>query len=153
MKNKDFRAIESCAHTYASRNGSYSSLSDACIEDGIFKFWIEIPLALGTVGGLTALHPLAKKSMELLGMPSASELMMITATVGLAQNFGAVKALTTSGIQQGHMKMHLSNIMMSLQASEEELQKAKEFFKDKAISFNAAREFLTNLRNRAFSIS
>ena len=149
----DFRAIESCAHTYASRNGSYSSLSDACIEDGIFKFWIEIPLALGTVGGLTALHPLAKKSMELLGMPSASELMMITATVGLAQNFGAVKALTTSGIQQGHMKMHLSNIMMSLQASEEELQKAKEFFKDKAISFNAAREFLTNLRNRTFSIS
>lgn len=72
-----------------SRNGSYSSLSDACIEDGIFKFWIEIPLALGTVGGLTALHPLAKKSMELLGMPSASELMMITATVGLAQNFGS----------------------------------------------------------------
>lgn len=147
----DFRAVESCAHTYASRSGSYSSLTDANIENGIFKFWIEIPLALGTVGGLTALHPLAKKSMELLGTPNASELMMITATVGLAQNFGAVKALTTSGIQQGHMKMHLSNIMMSLQATEEELSKAKEYFKDKVISFNAAREFLVSIRNRAYS--
>lgn len=147
----DFRAVESCAHAYASKSGSYSSLSDASIEDGIFKFWIEVPLALGTVGGLTALHPLAKKSMELLGMPNAPELMKITASVGLAQNFGAVKALTTSGIQQGHMKMHLSNIMMSLQASEEELNKAKEYFKDKVISFNAAREFLTSIRNRAFN--
>lgn len=145
----DFRAVESCIHTYACRNGSYASLSDASVEDGIFKFWMTIPLALGTVGGLTALHPLAKKSLELLGKPSAAELMKITATVGLAQNFAAVKSLTTTGIQQGHMKMHLSNIMMSLQATEDELAKAKEYFNGKVISFGAAREYLNSLRKNA----
>jgi len=145
----DFRAVESCIHTYACRNGYYASLSDASVEDGIFKFWMTIPLALGTVGGLTALHPLAKKSLELLGKPSAAELMKITATVGLAQNFAAVKSLTTTGIQQGHMKMHLSNIMMSLQATEDELAKAKEYFNGKVISFGAAREYLNSLRKNA----
>ncbi len=145
----DFRAIESCVHTYASKNGSYASLSDASLSDGIFKFWMTLPLALGTVGGLTALHPLAKKSLELLGKPSAQELMKITAVVGLAQNFAAVKSLTTTGIQQGHMKMHLSNILMSLQATEEELETAKEYFDGKVISFSAARDYLTNIRKKA----
>lgn len=144
----DFRAVEACIHTYACRNGSYASLSDAAIEDGVFKFWIDVPLALGTVGGLTSLHPLAKKSLELLGKPNAAELMMITAAVGLAQNFAAVKSLVTTGIQQGHMKMHLSNIMMSLHATEEELAKAKEYFKDKVVSFTAAREFLDAIRGK-----
>ena len=84
-------------------------------------------------------------------MPSASELMQITASVGLAQNFAAVKSLVTTGIQQGHMKMHLSNIMMSLQATDAEIDLAKEFFKDKVISFTAAREFLAATRNQALS--
>lgn len=145
----DFRAIESCVHTYACKDGSYASLSDASIVNGVFKFWMTLPLALGTVGGLTALHPLAKKSLELLGKPSAQELMQITAVVGLAQNFAAVKSLTTTGIQQGHMKMHLSNIMMSLQATEEELARAKEYFNGKVISFGAARDYLNNLRKKA----
>lgn len=147
----DFRAVESCIHTYAAKDGQYRSLSEAKIEDGIFTFSLKVPLALGTVGGLTALHPLAKKSLELLGMPSASELMQITASVGLAQNFAAVKSLVTTGIQQGHMKMHLSNIMMSLQATDAEIDLAKEFFKDKVISFTAAREFLAATRNQALS--
>jgi len=147
----DFRAIEACVHTYACKSGTYSSLSDASIENGIFKFWMTLPLALGTVGGLTALHPLAKKSLELLGKPSAEELMKITAVVGLAQNFAAVKSLTTTGIQQGHMKMHLSNILMSLQATEEELENAKEYFNGKVISFGAARDYLNNLRKKAVS--
>jgi len=147
----DFRAVESCVHTYASRLGSYASLSEAKIEGDTFHFWLDIPLALGTVGGLTSLHPLAKKSLELLGKPSASELMMIVASVGLAQNFAAVKSLVTTGIQQGHMKMHLSNIMMSLHATEEELVKAREYFKDKVVSFTAAREFLAAIRKKAIS--
>ena len=113
----DFRAIEACGHTYAGRDGQYRSLSSCTVQDGIFHFELEIPLALGTVGGLTSLHPLAKRSLEILGNPSAPELMCISAAVGLAQNFGAVRSLITTGIQQGHMKMHLTNILNHLNAN------------------------------------
>ena len=109
----DFRAVEAGIHAYASRNGSYSSLSHAKIEDGIFSFWLEIPLALGTVGGLTSLHPMVKLSSEMLEKPSAKELMEVVAVAGLAQNFAALRSLTTTGIQEGHMKMHLNNISIS----------------------------------------
>ena len=138
----DFRAIEACVHAYASRDGQYSSLSHAEIKDGVFRFWIDVPLAMGTVGGLTRLHPLAGLSMDILGRPSASELMMITAAVGLAQNFGAVASLVTSGIQRGHMKMHLNNILLSLGANDEQMSAAKEFFKDRTVSHSAVAEFL-----------
>ncbi len=77
-------------------------------------------MALGTVGGLTSLHPLAKHSIEMLGNPSAKELMMITATMGLANNFSAIKSLVTKGIQTGHMKMHLMNILNHFKATEKE---------------------------------
>lgn len=116
----DFRAVEAGAHAYASKSGQYKSLSHCSIDDGVFKFWIEIPLALGTVGGLTALHPLSKLSLNLLQNPSAKELMQIVAVAGLAQNFAALKALTTTGIQKGHMKMHLNNILNQLEASKSE---------------------------------
>jgi hydroxymethylglutaryl-CoA reductase len=142
----DFRAIEACGHAYASRTGEYRSLSFAEIENGIFRFWLEIPLALGTVGGLTTLHPLAKRSLEMLGNPSAAELMQIIATVGLAQNFAAVKSLVTTGIQKGHMKMHLMNILNHLEASEKEVKEAILYFKDRLVSFTAVREFLNLLR-------
>ena len=91
----DFRAVEACGHAYASRNGRYTSLSEVSIQDGIFRFSLTVPMALGVVGGLTSLHPLVKRGMELLGNPSANELMMIAATMGLANNFGALKSLTT----------------------------------------------------------
>ncbi|HHC78257.1 MAG TPA: hydroxymethylglutaryl-CoA reductase, degradative [Flavobacteriia bacterium] len=142
----DFRAVEAGAHAYASRNGHYQSLTDCSIDNGIFKFWIEIPLALGTVGGLTALHPLAKLSLELLQKPSAKELMQIVAVAGLAQNFAALKALTTTGIQHGHMKMHLQNMLNQLGASPQEKEKLTRHFKDKKISYNAATEALEKLR-------
>lgn len=138
----DFRAVEACAHAYAAREGRYSSLSHAYIKDGVFCFWMDIPLALGTVGGLTRLHPLASLSMDIMGHPSASELMMITAAVGLAQNFGAVSSLVTSGIQRGHMKMHLNNILLSLGANDDQIAAAKEFFKDRTVSHSAVAEFL-----------
>ena len=127
----DFRAIEAAAHTYASRSGQYRSLSHCSIEGDNFRFWLDIPMALGTVGGLTTLHPMVKFAYELLGNPGARELMMIIAASGLAQNFGALKALTTTGIQQGHMKMHLLNVLNNLGATDKEKDFFKIYFKDK----------------------
>jgi hydroxymethylglutaryl-CoA reductase len=145
----DFRAIEACGHTYAARSGQYRSLSTCTIKDGILKFELKIPLAVGTVGGLTALHPLAKRSLEMLGNPTASELMMIIATVGLAQNFGAVRSLVTTGIQHGHMKMHLTNILHQLGATEEEASAAQCYFKDQTVSFSAVRTYLKETQGAA----
>ena len=142
----DFRAVEAAGHTFASRNGHYESLSTATIENGIFHFELEVPMALGTVGGLTSLHPLAKKTLELLGNPTAPELMTIAATMGLANNFSAVRSLTTKGIQAGHMKMHLNNILNQLKATEEEKKKAREYFKDKTVSYAGVEQFLDTLR-------
>ena len=113
----------------------------------MFRFTLDVPLALGTVGGLTSLHPLAKKSLELLGNPSAKELMMIAATMGLANNYAAVKSLTTKGIQQGHMKMHLANILNQLGATEEEKTQATEYFNDKTVSYSEVESFLRKIRS------
>jgi len=150
----DFRAVESCAHTYACRDGKYRSLSKAKVENGMFQFWLELPIAIGTVGGLTSLHPLAKRSLELLGNPSAKGLMEIIAAVGLAQNFGAIRSLITVGIQAGHMKMHLTNILAQFQANEVEEKEAKSFFAERVVSVSAVREFLENLRrSSSFNIN
>ncbi len=143
----DFRAIEACGHTYASRSGQYRSLSNCTVQNGVFRLELEIPLALGTVGGLTALHPLAKRSLEILGNPSATELMCIVAVVGLAQNFGAVRSLITTGIQHGHMKMHLTNILNHLGSSPEEAAAAQYFFQNQPVSFSAVRSFLAENRS------
>jgi hydroxymethylglutaryl-CoA reductase len=142
----DFRAVEAGVHAYASRNGQYSSLSHAKIENGIFTFWLEIPLALGTVGGLTSLHPLVKLCLEILQKPSAKELMEIVAVAGLAQNFAALRSLTTTGIQEGHMKMHLNNIINQFEANEEERLLIKTHFKKTAVSHSAVVEFIEILR-------
>jgi hydroxymethylglutaryl-CoA reductase len=142
----DFRAVEAGIHAYASKSGRYSSLSHVTIENDIFTFWMEIPLALGTVGGLTSLHPLVKFSMELLGKPSAEELMQIVAAAGLAQNFAALRSLTTTGIQQGHMKMHLMNILNQHQATKEEKQQVLAFFKDTTISHSLVVDYLEQIR-------
>lgn len=142
----DFRAIEAGAHAYASRNGEYSSLSHAKIEKDIFTFWMEVPLAIGTVGGLTNLHPLVKFSLEMLGKPNAQELMEIIAVAGLAQNFAAVRSLTTTGIQQGHMKMHIKNILNQNAATKEEKLIVLDYFKNTTISHSLVVDYLENLR-------
>jgi hydroxymethylglutaryl-CoA reductase len=142
----DFRAVEAAAHAYASRDGKYRSLSNASIENGIFTFWLEIPLALGTVGGLTSLHPLVKLNLSILEKPSARELMQIVAAVGLAQNFAALRSLTTKGIQEGHMKMHLNNILNQYHATAEERIKVMEYFKDNTISHASVAGFLEEIR-------
>ncbi|WP_435134337.1 hydroxymethylglutaryl-CoA reductase, degradative [Formosa sp. A9] len=142
----DFRAIEAGVHAYAAKNGTYSSLSHAKIENDTFYFWMEIPLALGTVGGLTNLHPLVKLALEMLNNPSAQELMQIVAVAGLAQNFAALRSLTTTGIQQGHMKMHLMNILNQFEANTEEKTILTQQFKTQTVSHNAVLEALEKLR-------
>ncbi len=142
----DFRAVEAGAHAYASKDGQYKSLTHCEIKDGIFKFWIEIPLALGTVGGLTALHPMAKLSLNMMQKPSARELMEIMATAGLAQNFAALRALTTKGIQHGHMKMHLQNILNQLEASDKEKEVITAYFENKTVSHSAVINKFNELR-------
>lgn len=142
----DFRAIEACGHAFASRNGSYSGLTDVQIRDGKFRFSIEIALAVGVVGGVTAVHPMAKLAMKILDQPSAKELMMYLAVAGLASNFGAVKALVSIGIQRGHMKMHLSNIMNQLNIPEEKRGEIQEYFQDKTVSFSAVEEYWETIK-------
>jgi hydroxymethylglutaryl-CoA reductase len=142
----DFRAVEAGVHAYATREGKYSSLTHCTIDDGVFKFWLEIPLALGTVGGLTSLHPLVKFSLQMLKNPTAKELMQIVAVAGLAQNFAAVKSLTTTGIQQGHMKMHLMNILNQFEATSEEKTNLIEHFKTNTVTHSAVVKAIENLR-------
>jgi hydroxymethylglutaryl-CoA reductase len=142
----DFRAVEAGIHAYASRNGKYSSLSHAKIENEIFTFWLEIPLALGTVGGLTSLHPLVKLSLEMLEKPSAKELMQFVAVAGLAQNFAALRSLTTTGIQEGHMKMHLNNIINQFEANDEERILVLKHFKKNTVSHSAVVTYIESIR-------
>jgi hydroxymethylglutaryl-CoA reductase len=142
----DFRATEACAHAFAAKDGRYTSLTHAAIEGDEFHFWIELPLSLGTVGGITNLHPMVRFAHELLGYPSAGELMEITAVAGLAQNFSAVRSLITSGIQKGHMKMHLLNILNQLEATDQEKELVVAHFKDKVVSHSAAVEAFLQVR-------
>lgn len=145
----DFRAVEAGIHAYAAKNGTYTSLTHAEVENGIFKFSIEIPVALGTVGGLTSLHPLVKLALEILGRPSAKELMQIVTVAGLAQNFAAVRSLVTTGIQEGHMKMHLLNILNQLGATDTEKKKLIEHFKKHSATHNAVVDVFEKLRNES----
>lgn len=139
----DFRAIEACGHAYAARDGQYRSLSHCSLDNDVFRFWLDIPLALGTIGGLTKAHPLAASSLEILGKPSAEQLMRITAATGLAQNFAAVRSLVTTGIQAGHMRMHLQNILTQLGADQSVRQAATDYFSDKTVSVAGVRAWLS----------
>ncbi len=142
----DFRAIEACVHAYAARKGTYQSLSHAEIVDNQLVFTLEVPLALGTVGGLTSLHPMVKFSHALLGSPGANELMEIVAAAGLAQNFSAIRSLVTTGIQKGHMKMHLLNILNQLGATEKEKEALIHYFKDQVPGHRTVVEAFESLR-------
>ncbi|QCX54305.1 hydroxymethylglutaryl-CoA reductase, degradative [Elizabethkingia sp. JS20170427COW] len=145
----DFRATEACAHTYAAKDGKYSSLTHCSTDNGIFRFWIDLPISVGVVGGLTNLHPLVKFSLALLGKPSASELMGIIAVSGLAQNFAALRSLVTTGIQKGHMKMHLFNILNQMKATEAEKEYFVQYFKDKTVSHHEVINELNRLRTQS----
>ena len=142
----DFRAVEAAVHAFASSDGNYKGLSQCSIIDNKFKISLKIPISVGTVGGITDLHPMVKLSHKILGNPSSSDLMKIICSVGLAQNFSAVKSLVTLGIQKGHMKMHLINLLMKNNASKIQIENAKEYFKNKKINNQSVIEFL-NLKD------
>ena len=142
----DFRSVEAGIHAYASKNGNYTSLTNAKIENDNFIFSIEIPLAIGTIGGLTGLHPLVNFGLSLLQKPSAKKLMQIIAVAGLAQNFAALRSLVTTGIQKGHMKMHLANILNNLAVTQSETEKALAYFKDHTITHSSVANFIKKLR-------
>jgi hydroxymethylglutaryl-CoA reductase len=101
---------------------------------------------MGSVGGLTTLHPLAKRSLELLGNPGGEDLMRIASVAGLANNFGAIKSLITQGIQKGHMKMHLFNILNQLETNAAEKEKSVEHFTERKVSYKAVSAFIEKLR-------
>ena len=143
----DFRSVEAGIHAYASKDGNYTSLTDAKIENGNFIFSIEIPLAIGTIGGLTALHPLVNFGLSLLQKPSAKKLMQIIAVAGLAQNFAALRSLVTTGIQKGHMKMHLANILNNLNVTQLETVKTVDYFKEHTVTHSSVANFIKKLRN------
>lgn len=142
----DYRAAAAAGHAWASRSGEYSSLSYAEIQSGDFVHGMEIPLSLGAVGGLTQIHPVAKWSFDLLGQPGAEELMMIAAAAGLANNYAAIRSLVTVGIQKGHMKMHLENILSFLGAIESEKVQVRKEFESRKISQRAVADYLVKLR-------
>jgi hydroxymethylglutaryl-CoA reductase len=145
----DFRAVEACGHAFASMSGRYTSLTEVKIDGSRFVFTLRLPLALGVVGGLTNLHPLVKLTNKLLGNPSAKTLMGIAAAAGLANNFGAVKSLVTTGIQRGHMKMHLFNIMKQLGVEKHEHAQIIEYFKENVVSVSEVRKCMEMIRENA----
>jgi hydroxymethylglutaryl-CoA reductase len=144
----DFRAIEAGAHSYAARNGKYEPLTRYYKdEEGNLVGEIELPLALGLVGGATRTHPIAKIAVKILGVKSTKDFAEVVASVGLAQNFAALRALATEGIQKGHMKLHARNIAVIAGASHEEAQLvAKRLVEEKDITVARAKEILEEMK-------
>ena len=144
----DFRAIEAGAHAYASRNGQYTSLSSYSKDkDGNLVGELELPMAIGIVGGAGNIHPKARLCKKILGIKTAKELGEIVASLGLAQNFAAVFALSTVGIQKGHMSLHAKNIAVMAGAKGDQIDKvAEQIVKEKKIKLDRAKEILEELK-------
>ena len=140
----DWRAIEAGAHAYASRNGRYTALTDWHVDGSGDLFGeITLPMAVGMVGGATKVHPTAKVAMKILGVKSAPELAEVMAAVGLAQNLAAIKALSTVGIQKGHMALHARQVAMAAGANNSQIQQiADQLVAEKNINVNRAKELL-----------
>jgi len=119
----DWRAVEAGAHAYAARDGRYKSLSTwTTTEDGSLKGRLTLPLAIGIVGGSTRVHPGARTNLKLMGVQCVSDLGEIIATVGLAQNLAALRALATEGIQKGHMRLHARQVALAAGANTEQVE-------------------------------
>ncbi len=141
---QDYRAIESAAHAYASISGKYRSLTKwTKSKEGNLIGEIEIPLAVGIVGGIISVHPFVKTSLKILNVKTAKELSMIMACVGLAQNFSAIRALASEGIQKGHMKLHAKNIAITAGAKGKDIDRlADKLIKEGNVSVNRALELI-----------
>ena len=144
---QDSRAIEAAVHAFASRNGKYGSLTKwSKDQNGNLVGKIEIPLSVGIVGGIINIHPMAKICTKILGVSSAKELACVIASVGLAQNFSAMRALATEGIQNGHMKLHAKNIASAAGAKLEQMDKiVQKMVEENNISLNRAKELLDQI--------
>jgi hydroxymethylglutaryl-CoA reductase len=146
----DWRAIEAGAHAYAARSGRYTSLSawgkDA---DGNLTGTLEMPMAVGIVGGATRVHPGAQAALKLMGVKSAGELAEIIVSVGLAQNLGALRALATEGIQRGHMSLHARQVAVAAGAQGDEIERlAQQLVKEKTVRIDRAEEKLKEMRQQ-----
>lgn len=146
----DWRAIEAGAHAYAARSGSYKPLTTfEKTPDGDLAGTIELPMAVGLVGGATKVHPTARASVKLLGVKTAQELGEIIAAVGLAQNLAALRALATVGIQKGHMSLHAKNIVSSVGCPPELLEEAVRIIvAEKKIRMDRAKEVVEELKRK-----
>jgi len=144
----DFRAIEAGAHAYAARDGQYTSLSHYYKDkNGNLVGELELPMAVGIIGGAGNIHPKAKLCKKILGIKTAKELAEIVVSLGLAQNFAAVFALSTVGIQKGHMSLHAKNIAVMAGAQDDEIEKvAEQMIKEGNIKLNRAEEILKEIR-------
>ncbi|WED42403.1 hydroxymethylglutaryl-CoA reductase, degradative [Legionella cardiaca] len=147
----DWRAVEAGIHAYATRSGSYQAITRWRYQDGLLTGELTAPIIVGTVGGVTALHPTAKLCLRMMGIQSANHLSRVLAAVGLVQNLGAIKALCTEGIIQGHMKLHIDNLLLVAGATDHEMPVLKERLQswltiNKRVSLNNACELLTEIR-------
>jgi len=144
---QDTRAIEAAAHAYAARSGKYTSLTEwKKDKNGNLIGKIELPISVGIIGGIINVHPLVRICTKILGVKSAQELASVMATTGLAQNFSALRALASEGIQSGHMKLHARNIAAAAGAKPEQIDKiVKKMVGESNISLNRAKELLSQL--------
>jgi hydroxymethylglutaryl-CoA reductase len=146
----DTRAVEAGAHAYAARDGRYGSLTRYEVnQDGDLVGSIELPLAVGLIGGATKIHPTAQACLKILGVTTAERLARVIAAVGLAQNFSALKALATVGIQSGHMALHAQNVAIMAGAAGEEVDAvARALVERKAVRIDVAQEILETIRRK-----
>ncbi|HER54392.1 MAG TPA: 3-hydroxy-3-methylglutaryl-CoA reductase, partial [Candidatus Bathyarchaeota archaeon] len=146
----DHRAIEAGAHAYAVKNGHYGTISFwEKNKDGDLVGSIELPMAVGLIGGATKVHPTAKVAVKILGVKSANELGEVMAAVGLAQNLGALRALAHEGIQRGHMSLHARNVAVTAGASGPEIETVVErMVKERKVRMDRAKELLEELRKK-----
>ena len=147
----DWRAVEAGIHAYASRNGQYTSLTTWKLEGRDLVGFLEIPIAVGIIGGVTNIHPTSRLSLKILGVKSSQELSRVLTAVGLVQNLGALEALVTRGIVIGHMKLHASNLAMQVGAKQPEINKVKQelnklLVKNKKVSASDAMSILQQMR-------
>jgi hydroxymethylglutaryl-CoA reductase len=154
----DWRAVEAGIHAYASRDGQYRSITDWRMQGSTLVGTLEAPIVVGTVGGVTKLHPTARICLQMLRVESASHLSRIIAAVGLVQNLGALKALTTVGIIEGHMKLHIKNLALGAGALEPEVPHVQKRLEEilmltKRVSLHNAIEVVRELRARASGLT
>lgn len=153
----DWRAVEAGVHAFAARSGHYQAITRWRYENGVLTGTLTAPIIVGTVGGVTALHPTAKICLKMMNIQSANQLSRVIAAVGLVQNLGAIKALCTDGIIQGHMKLHIDNLLMVAGANEQEVPMLKEHLQkwldiNKRVSLSNANDLLAKIRETQIAL-